>query len=569
MKRHLHIAILLIGTLIITNVQAQDIEQITKAKPVAVSGSLSASSSFYNINGAPDRQPPFFWSMGANLNFTFFGLVSAPFSFNYSPQGDRLSYPFQRLQPFNQMGISPTYKGITAHIGYRNMSFSNYTLSGSNFMGGGIEIKRKNSKFEYTAMFGRLARAIQDTALLVNNPQPIISGYTRLANAYKLKHRDKSGNTTEVILMKAWDNESSLVIPKELVEAPQDNFVVSTTTNRKITKKLSLNVEYALSMLTRDASSSEANNLNNYSFLNNLGPLFKYRSTTSTSGALNSGLSYNLGKAQAKLTYRRISPNYISLGIPFINNDLEEISTSLAWRMLKNKLNINTTGGVQRNNLDRAKNAINRRLIGSLNTSYAISKKWTATANFSNFNTSVTKVRINTLDSLNYYQLTRNLTIGTNYRLKQTKKSIHGITVNYSSQLVNDIAENNSSLHMTNAGYSMSFPEKGLNSSIAANYNANSHIGLENPGYGATLSLGKKLFKKKVDLTMAVSQLNFSNSGQVVDRTQNVRTSIRYTLKKKHSTSLNLNYIDKVNVLQNIDFTEYRITLQYGYNFSK
>ena len=85
-------------------------------------------------------------------------------------------------------------------------------------------------------------------------------------------------------------------------------------------------------------------------------------------------MSYSLKIAQITLGYRRIDPDYESLGIPFINNDVEDITASLSWRMLANKIAISTSGGLQRNNLDNTKNAINRRIIGSVNVNYNINK---------------------------------------------------------------------------------------------------------------------------------------------------------------------------------------------------
>ena len=136
----------------------QDIEAIIKADPLKVTGGLSTTTTFYHAEGTiPSSRPPFYSVFNANLNLNFFGLVSAPFQFTYSPQQNDFSYPFQNLQPFNQMGISPKYKGYTAHIGYRSMHLSKYSFSGNRFMGGGFEVANKGSKWIYGGFYGRLA----------------------------------------------------------------------------------------------------------------------------------------------------------------------------------------------------------------------------------------------------------------------------------------------------------------------------------------------------------------------------------------------------------------------------
>ncbi|MEQ8338575.1 MAG: hypothetical protein RIA62_14560 [Cyclobacteriaceae bacterium] len=42
-------------------------------------------------------------------------------------------------QPFNQYGMSPTYKNVTAHIGFRSMNFSRYSLAGHLFLVPGLK----------------------------------------------------------------------------------------------------------------------------------------------------------------------------------------------------------------------------------------------------------------------------------------------------------------------------------------------------------------------------------------------------------------------------------------------
>jgi hypothetical protein len=131
---------------------SQDLEELAQKKnadPLQVSGSLSVTGAAASAYGMDTRRPPFYWALRGNLNLRLFDVIDAPMSITYSPQGNNLAYPFQRLQPFNQVGISPSYKSITLHLGYRSMNISRYSLSGNNFNGVGVERKPAGVPWRY------------------------------------------------------------------------------------------------------------------------------------------------------------------------------------------------------------------------------------------------------------------------------------------------------------------------------------------------------------------------------------------------------------------------------------
>lgn len=106
----------------------QDLANLKNEKPVSVSGSLGGSFLGYSASGIAARRDPFFWQLNGTLNISLYG-VDIPLSATFSQLNRR--FP----QPFNQFGLSPRYKSVTAHLGYRNLEFSPYTLSGNVFLG--------------------------------------------------------------------------------------------------------------------------------------------------------------------------------------------------------------------------------------------------------------------------------------------------------------------------------------------------------------------------------------------------------------------------------------------------
>jgi hypothetical protein len=109
---------------------AQDIEQIDLKKPVTLSGNLSFSMESYSVNGIPPRRQPFTWTLSGAPTLNVLG-VTMPFQLLVGNFENRF------YQPFNQYGISPRYKWLTVHAGYRNINFQPYTLAGFRMLGGG------------------------------------------------------------------------------------------------------------------------------------------------------------------------------------------------------------------------------------------------------------------------------------------------------------------------------------------------------------------------------------------------------------------------------------------------
>ena len=73
-------------------------------------------------------------------------------------------------QPFNRYGVSPYYKWIKLHAGYRSMRFNPYTLNGLQFFGGGIELEPKG--FRFGAFYGRFSKPVAQDTLASISPFP-------------------------------------------------------------------------------------------------------------------------------------------------------------------------------------------------------------------------------------------------------------------------------------------------------------------------------------------------------------------------------------------------------------
>ena len=120
--------------------------QNVSTQAVKVSGGLNAYAGLYQASGIDARNQTTPFGLSGSVNVSLPGGVSLPFSMVLGNQGASFR------QPFNQFGVSPTYKWAMVHAGYRNVQFSPFTLAGHTFLGGGFEINP--GKLRLGAVYG-------------------------------------------------------------------------------------------------------------------------------------------------------------------------------------------------------------------------------------------------------------------------------------------------------------------------------------------------------------------------------------------------------------------------------
>ena len=95
------------------NLLSQDLTR-TDTPPVTLTGNLVTAAENYSIPGLDTRRPVNSARLYFNPTLSIYGL-QLPFSFLLSTH--ERSYN----QPFNQFGVSPTYKSLTLHAGHRSI----------------------------------------------------------------------------------------------------------------------------------------------------------------------------------------------------------------------------------------------------------------------------------------------------------------------------------------------------------------------------------------------------------------------------------------------------------------
>lgn len=547
--------------------RAQDIEQLSKVHkndPLAIAGGLSMTSGASGAYGMNTNRPPFYWMLRGNLNLKLFGVISAPLSISYSPQGNTYDYPFQRLQPFNQFGMSPRYKSITVHIGYRNMNLSSYSLSGNTFNGVGVEWNPKKSPWSAGVMYGRFARALNDTSLL---NRAGVTLFDRFGYGGKVGYRHKQGQVN-VIFFRAKDREDSFQFPEGLIDevTPQENLVTGITVQQRLAKKVNVKIEYTRSAFTDNTLTERTTSQSVYDAA---GTIFTPRQASGYSGALDATLSWNPKVVGVNLSYKRIDPDYQTLGIPFLNNDIEVSSIGLSKRFLKNKISAKGDIGLQRNNLDNTQIDKTLRFANNISVNYAISKKVTTSWSYANYTTNTTKVTIEELDSLSYFQVTNNLNGMLNFRLGNHDEKPQSLSAAGSFQKANDLNDNASDVRNFSVGYNYSHKASTIKLSARFNLIQTLNALQDRNGIGPMFLVGKSFFDKKLNVNLTVSSNRFYSNGASLNMTTSSRMSLAYTLKKAHSIALNGSWLHRDNFENNTESGEMQVSFSYNYRFSK
>lgn len=550
-------------------VVAQKWDGIGKDKPLTINGSASLSQLFYGVKGIESRRDPYTYFANASLNLSLYGW-NIPFSFSLSNQNTS----FQ--QPFNQYSINPSYKFLTAHVGYTSMSFSPYTVNGHIFLGACIDVVPEG-RWSLNALHGRFLKpVVYDTAHTNSTPT-----FERIGSGFKAGYKDGK-NSIDFILFRSADDLNSIgTLPDSLNIFAEENLVASLSLGTTILKQFLLQAELAGSALTRDTRDTT---IHHSHILASPEFLFTSRSSSAYYQAFKTTFSYQFSGHSIGLGFERIDPGYRTHGAYFFNNDLENITINLASSLLKSKMQVNASVGTQRDNLDQEKLSSFRRMVGSIAVNYTPSQQVTISAAYSTFQ-SFTNIRsqfvdinqlspYDNLDTLNFTQLSQNANLSFLYTLGKSQNRKQSMNVNVMYQTAADkqggVHQNGATVfYNTNVAYSINWVPQNMLMSLSLNASVNKGSGIDSQTLGPVFSLSRTFFDKKFRLMFSSSYNNTSNLSASGNTILNFKTSGAFTLKKKHVITLSAAMIERKsrNTLEQKAFTEFTCNIAYAYSF--
>lgn len=555
----------IIGLLFTQICFGQDLENINFKKPITFHGNLNIQLEYYHANGIPARKKEFSWLVSGNPVVNILG-VDLPFSFLFSNYDNRF------YQPFNQFGLSPRYKWVTLHLGYRNLNFSNYTLAGYRMLGAGFELNPK--KFRIGFMYGQLRRSTSIDSSMLSNPQYIrpIPAYKRLGLAGKIGYGTQK-NFIDLVYFKGWDKIKSLDTKLQDSIQPAENTTIGIKSKVTFLNKFTWGVDVGLSAYTLNRlDSADTNNSHKGWKQNIMGLLTKNKLSTNYNFAGETRLGYQEKKWGAQLTYKRIDPGYQSMGAYFFQNDIQEISLANNFRLDSGKINITTTIGFQQDNLRNQKTSTSKRFIGNANINYMPSQKFGINFNYSNFG--ITNNPLNTSPGNELFKQVNNSVMLMPFFTWMNEKTIKNLNIIATYQSLSTPQSylgsvpdlNTYSLTTT---YNHTWIQQGFNTNASANYiNSKTSAG-DIMSVGGNLGGMVPILEKKVTINASASYLNNFFKGVDNGRTVTVNLGVTVPLGTHHNFQLLGNYMDNtskdITVIQN--FNELSVQFVYGLNF--
>lgn len=562
-------------TFLITSIllYSQNLDKLKSGKKVEVSGGVNFNTNYTSNFQNQHARLPLGWSINANLNVKILDF-SLPFTVTYSNLG--LNY----TQPFNITSINPKYKCFQAFIGLTSLPISKNTLSGRIFLGGGVEIKLK--KFNIKAMFGRLNKAVSPS---ISENQNQFS-YKRLGGAVHFQYQDK-GQSIAISVFKAKDFKNSInSLPLNTTITPKDNFVFEIEAKSRLWKILDLTINYAGSWITDNLNipkiETEANKMDF---------VLEKNISSSFNNSIDASASLNFKQISFGINYQRVDPNFQSLGIYFINNDLENINADIKFRVFKNRLNISLKGGLQRNNIRSESKKVFNRINLSLSANARISKTTTINLNYNNFNNYTISKDLSDpfqngeFDSLKLYNLSQSANLNLNQIIKNKNLPQNislNITYNQTGQIQGNIdypgffggkaisVGNSNHFTSTIISYSLNQKNKRLGFQFSLNHNLTLNKNQTSYFTGPNFSITKKFKNKTGSITGKISY-NFNKNPLNSINLINYSLQTTYTPKFKNEKSGKMSFRFSASYLQGFSegmIPNHQVSVRVGVGYS-
>lgn len=559
---------------IFLKLQAQDIDNIIHSKPFKIKGSASLQGIYMQqpLNGSlRGSTSPFNFIATGSPTISIYGF-DIPLQFIFSPQAAQ----FQ--QPFNQFSLSPHYKWATAYLGYQNLSYHPYTLSGHTIYGAGFEISPK--KLKLGIMYGRFAKASAiDT--ITQTLQP--ASFSRKGFAAHLG-LGSAKTFVDFSLVSAKDDSTSLGLSKSNLDTlskkfgqyiqPSANVVVGVNCRLNLFKNMFVEGVGAVSLFTRDVRNNVSIDTGDYKeIIQKINQFIPINLTSEYYKAYQTAVGYAAKNWSLKLQYQHIDPGYQSMGAYYINNDVENYTISPSVFLFKRKLSIASSVGFQNDNLNGMKSQTSSRIISSIAINALMSKHFNVSANYSNYNINLTPTAQRIADTLRVVQNNKNFSITPIYNFLKGNTN-NTIVICFNANNMNDY--NNMyavgkqyriiSSYLAFINYKVSFVKQNIGVQTGLNYNNIITDGLQDNNLGLTLGYDQLFLHKKLAFSIVATYLNGERNNNSTS-TVNSSLQMSYQISKNNSFSIRGGY-NNTNIAgnsQNISYT--RIDAGYSIQF--
>lgn len=537
---------------------AQDLETLGSQKPFTVNGSLDVRAIGYSVNGIAARRSPFMYMISGSPVFSVYG-ISIPLYFTYSEQERSFR------QPFNQFGMSPTYKWATLHAGYRNLTFSPYTLAGHTLLGAGAELNP--GKLRLGFMVGRLNRATTvDTTTGMVQPY----SFSRHGYAGKIGF-GTDDNHFDLSFLSAKDREKDFKGDLETSEVrPAANTVLGGDLKLTFAGRFFIFADGGISVYTGDRYSTVALFTDSARIIKTISRLMPLNGTSEYYIAYSGGLGYKEKNFSLKAAYRYVDPEFRSMGAYYFQNDIKNLTVSPTLNVLNGKLRLMASIGIQDDNTKKQKQATTRRVIGLTNLSWDFNEKLGLDASYTNFSSNSEPVVALVQNKYLLTQTTANISISPRLVLANARNT-QMILLSYNNSNLKDVNEetqiqNNINSTVALLNYNITLNQSGLTLMSGLNYTINKIAEGDIDNKGFSLGASKAFLKNKLQVGTNNSYV-LSTLPQGKSNVLSLGGTASYRPLAKHRVNLRVNSL-KYTYEEGAGNGFSEFTAEVGYNLS-
>lgn len=558
---------------------AQDLENIAKQKPFQLHGALGFNYTGTMTNDSNRIPMPNFWSANVNLTASVYGF-SIPFSAVLT--NGKMSV----ANSFNQFGLSPTYKWLTLHGGYRQYSYSPFTVAGQTFLGGGFELRpwflrlglfggrlRKAYEMDSTLIFQQNIPGSYPLNISTVNGQNFYStqtSYSRWGWGSKLGF-GKDNNYVDFIFFKGYDSPNSLKNQKSKLHlAPEENIVLGLNIFQRFAKHFSLGLNGAASVYTFDATANPIED--DFEMKELVNKLIPITPTTQFQWAAEANFNISYPNFTLNTTYKRVQPNFRSMGINSYLTDMSYLSIQPSWSMAKQRIRFMNMLQFQSDNLNGYKMLTSKRKMINSSVSLNLSNNFGLDINFNHNNLSQQKAKASVPDSVHASQKSNSFTFSPRYVYGSSKLSSATSLITSFTKMNNTIPggmKNDIQNIYATLNNTLMLMSSGWNFTGGLNYNS-AKTSLNNlQSYGFVAGISKSVLDNKLSLSNSNTLLWNVLDGKPNGNTYSIDLNGFYNFHPKHSVNFALGYLySPANGVYNIrDFSQTRIMLGYQYRF--
>lgn len=535
-------------------INAQDFSSGSETPALRVGGNVSARAVFYQASELRARREPFSWVLNGTVNVQLYG-VDMPFSFTLSEQERDFA------QPFNQFGVSPRYEWLTGHFGYRNVTFSPYTLAGHQMLGAGFEAQPGLLRAGF--MYGRLQRAVAEDTAAGRFVQP---AYERSGFAGRIGVGD-GGNQFDVIFLKAKDDPASLRnTPRNALVLPGENLVLGFSGGVTLFEALRISMDAAASDYTRDVRAVELETTGN-SHMEAFDGLINQRASSQFYTAVRGSAAWNARQWGMGLTYTRIDPDYQSMGAYYIGSDIQSVAIAPRVLLGNGVFRANATMTWREDNLQDKKASTTTRMLPAVSLGYQPSPVWGVDVQYTDVFTSQAAGRRSLSDSTRLDSSNPMITLTPRYTISSAAAT-HNFLVNLTYQTYldnNTFTSRYSEYNSTNvhATYALALPRQHWSFSLSGNTTRMENLAGTFRNSGVSVGASKAMLEQTLRVNGTVSA-SFHGVGETITGS----LGSTYNVQRRHTFSAQLTHVtSSAGYYAQKSFSEITAVLGYAYSF--